>query len=162
MHKVCKIHGELGIKDIYTRMIKAGTARVECKLCRPASYNRRNFKVKRNLPDVVKICKVHGDLAPEHIYYRERPEAIMRFECKICRHISASKTKGTPERAQISNKSKRKQVDNLTYSYLTDRLRAQGFPVEAITTELMDLKKVLIMIHRAIRQKDDANDKVKD
>ena len=58
-----------------------------------------------------------------------------------------------PEKAKVIEKKRnRTQIDKLKDAYVKKLLRAQGFPKEAITPELIELKRITIKTKRLCRQ----------
>ena len=158
MKKTCNIHGELPEEQIYKRIVKANTIRTECILCRQEKTGvqrkgNRVFKVPRTKPIVTKTCKKHGVLVPEHIYVYRRLAPLYRYECKICRNISANKQRAKSNHKVLKKILKKKSIVHLSDSYVKDRLAYYGYAREDMSKGLVECKRAMLYLVRAVRDR---------
>lgn len=99
-----------------------------------------------------KTCHIHGVLPVDKIYKRKtalnKNKRGFRYECHYCRIISANKM--NKKNAKLYKKL---SVDKLLPYYIRDRLAQDGFAREDITPELIEVKRAMILLIRATRDR---------
>lgn len=119
---------------------------------------------------VVKTCKVHGDLTIDRVY-RCIEKGKIKFRCAQCRRETATRSADkyrertraysvkyraeNPERRRkIGREFRRKYADELHDIYIKDRLnRTDGLKAHEVTPEMIEIKRVIIKIGRMKKQK---------
>jgi hypothetical protein len=133
---------------------------------------------KRNMT-VVKVCKKHGKLKKEDIYFfpkkrerrcikcasesrkkyrEENREKQREYDRKFYQKNKYKiKNKYKEYRRLMDKKYKRKNVINLTDYYIKWMLRKEGFEKIDITKELIDARRQLIEFRRIIKEVNNVN-----
>jgi len=126
---------------------------------------------------VVKVCKKHGELTAETCF-----KSGKYFKCKICvreykkeyrmldkwkeyqkEYHNSYNTKEyrkkylkSSEYKESAKKNSRKSTKELKDSYVKHRLKGNGFSIDAITPELIRIKRLFMRAKRLIKGQVDA------
>lgn len=107
----------------------------------------------------MKLCSKHGLLSLDQCYKLKdsfRKDGF-RYACRKCcaQYSRKQDQKKDVKRAQQKKEGKQRALKLLMNSYVKEALKHQGFTSEQITQELIDTKRAMLLLVRAIREKRD-------
>lgn len=127
-----------------------------------------NWNIALSSPLIIKICKVHGELTKEQIYFiirHDRPNGCgYRKDCRQCHAIRVkksyfkdvnksrkkSKEKNSIEKyREMRRQASQRNIKEITDSYVRDVMKITKY--DAIPPELIELKRITLKLKRELR-----------